>query len=61
MDRVAIKQKAMDSGKCGAEYVDQLCQKCWESNRECPYVPKREDYVSSPSWFAAIWRRKDKP
>lgn len=41
VDRVTIKEDAMRHGYCAAEYVDQLCERCYENGQQCPYVPSR--------------------
>ncbi len=63
MDRVSIKQKAMDAGECGAEFVDQLCKACCDAGQgRCPCVPERPDSTSRTTavsallkFLAAVW------
>ena len=39
MSRLDSKQKAIDSGLCGAEFIDQLCIECCNAGiTACPYV-----------------------
>lgn len=48
MIRAEAKEAVMRNGLCNAEYVDQLCERCWKSGREsCPYVPKLERQASN--------------
>lgn len=53
IDRVAAKQAEMDAGHCKAEFVDQLCPKCWESGQECPYVPARQEVAPPRTMYVA--------
>lgn len=56
MNRVEIKEEAMNAGWCKAELVDQLCDYCEKSGvNSCPYVPPRN--YQGTSAISRMFRR----